>query len=135
MWWKLTQSGHLSGPVKGHFTRYSLSIRMTHSFLCVSETNYRATILVCSPRTYSSCCSSCHSQIGQEVLYRGPSLIRNDHPLGPYLWPMPRILVGSSGGGRFLVGEVPLYQVYQAQDTGRAQTSEAVWRISTISSS
>jgi len=30
------------------------------------------------------------------------------HPLGPYHRPMPRVLGGSSGGGRFLMCEVPL---------------------------
>ena len=30
-------------------------------------------------------------------------------PLGPYRRPMTRVLGGSSGGGRFLMGEVPLY--------------------------
>ena len=29
-------------------------------------------------------------------------------PLGPYRRPMPRVLGGSEGGGRFLMGEVPL---------------------------
>ena len=29
-------------------------------------------------------------------------------PLGPYRRPMPRVLGGSQGGGRFLMGEVPL---------------------------
>ena len=30
-------------------------------------------------------------------------------PVGPYRRPMPRVLGGSSGVGRFLIGEVPLY--------------------------
>ena len=30
-------------------------------------------------------------------------------PLEPYLTPMTRVIGGSSGGGRFLMGEVPLY--------------------------
>ena len=30
-------------------------------------------------------------------------------PLGPYLRPLPRVLEGSKEGGRFLMGEVPLY--------------------------
>ena len=33
---------------------------------------------------------------------------RNAPPLGPYCRPMPRSLRGSYGGGRFLMGEVPL---------------------------
>ena len=44
-----------------------------------------------------------------ESNYRGTSLIRNRHPLGPYRRPLPRVLVGGSyGDGRFLMGEVPL---------------------------
>ena len=31
-------------------------------------------------------------------------------PPGPYRRPMPRVLGGSWGGGRFLMGEVPLYE-------------------------
>ena len=30
-------------------------------------------------------------------------------PLGPYLRPMPRVLGGTSRGGRFLMGDVPMY--------------------------
>ena len=41
--------------------------------------------------------------------HRGTSLIRTRNPLGPYRRPMPRALGGSQGGGRFLMGEVPLY--------------------------
>ena len=41
--------------------------------------------------------------------YRGNSLIRNRHPVGPYRRPMPRVLGGSYGGGRFLVDKMPLY--------------------------
>ena len=43
----------------------------------------------------------------------GTSLItdmRNHLPPGPYHRPMPGILRGSRRGGRFLMGEVPLYQ-------------------------
>ena len=29
-------------------------------------------------------------------------------PLGPYSRPMPRVVGGSQGGGRFFMGEVPL---------------------------
>ena len=43
-------------------------------------------------------------------LYRGTSLTRKRTPLGPYSRPMPRVLGGSWGGGRFLMGEVPLYR-------------------------
>ena len=41
-------------------------------------------------------------------LYRANSLIRKRQPLGPYRRPMSRVLRGSSGGLRFLMGEVPL---------------------------
>ena len=40
--------------------------------------------------------------------YRGTSLIRKRNPLGPYRRPMPRVLGGSSGGGHFLMGKIPL---------------------------
>ena len=35
--------------------------------------------------------------------------MKNSAPLGPYSRPMPWVLGGSKGGGRFLVSEVPLY--------------------------
>ena len=41
-------------------------------------------------------------------LYRGTSLTKQRTPLGPYRRLMPRVLRGSEGGGRFLMGEVPL---------------------------
>jgi len=34
--------------------------------------------------------------------YRGTSLIRNRHPVGPYCRTMPRPCLGSRGGGGFL---------------------------------
>ena len=40
--------------------------------------------------------------------YRGTSLTRKRTLLGPYRGPMPRVLGGSEGCGRFLMGEVPL---------------------------
>ena len=43
--------------------------------------------------------------------YRGTSLARKRTPVGPYRRPMSRVLVGSKGGGRFLMGEVTLYEV------------------------
>ena len=39
----------------------------------------------------------------------GTSLIRKRTPLGPFHRPMPRVLGGSLGVGRFLMGEVTLY--------------------------
>jgi hypothetical protein len=40
--------------------------------------------------------------------YRGASLIRKHHPVGPYSRTMPKSLVGSWGGRHFLMGELPL---------------------------
>ena len=40
---------------------------------------------------------------------RGTSLTRKRTPLAPYRRPMPRVLGRSWEGGRFLMGEVPLY--------------------------
>jgi hypothetical protein len=37
------------------------------------------------------------------------SLTKKINPLGPYRRPMPRVLGGSQGGGRFLMGEIPLH--------------------------
>ena len=39
---------------------------------------------------------------------QGTQLIRKRTPLGLYRRPMPRVLGGSQGGGRFLMGEIPL---------------------------
>jgi len=50
-------------------------------------------------------------------VYRGTSLVRNRHLLGPYSRPMARALWWSQGGGSFLwaryplMGEVPLYRI------------------------
>ena len=41
--------------------------------------------------------------------YRGASLVRKRNPLGPYCRPLRRVLRGSWGGARFVMGEVPLY--------------------------
>ena len=40
--------------------------------------------------------------------HRATSLMRKRIPLGPYRRPVPRVIGGSWGGGRFLVGEVAL---------------------------
>ena len=45
----------------------------------------------------------------QGQTYRGTLLTRKHPPLGPYHRPMPRVVGGSQGGGRFLMGEMPLY--------------------------
>ena len=41
-------------------------------------------------------------------MYRGTFLIRKRSALELYRRPMPRVLGGSQGVGRFLMGEVPL---------------------------
>ena len=41
--------------------------------------------------------------------YRCTSLIRKRTPSGPYCRPMPRVIGGCLGDGRFLMGEEPLY--------------------------
>ena len=43
------------------------------------------------------------------AVYRGTSLVRKRTPLGPYRRPIPKVLGGSEGDGRFLMGEVTLY--------------------------
>ena len=52
------------------------------------------------------------------------TLIRNSADPGPYRRPMPRVLGGSYGGGRFLVGEVSLHG---AQEWLQGRDS---WRVS-----
>jgi len=47
-----------------------------------------------------------------EVWYKGTSVTRKRPPPGPYRRPMRRVLGGVQGGGRFFVGEVPLYKVF-----------------------
>ena len=42
-------------------------------------------------------------------MYRGTSLIKELTPLGPFCRPMPQVLGGSEGSGRFLISEAPLY--------------------------
>ena len=42
-------------------------------------------------------------------VYIGTSLARIRALLGPCRRPVPRVLGGALGGGRFLMGEVPLY--------------------------
>ena len=44
-----------------------------------------------------------------EMPNTGPLLPRKRIPLGIYRRPTPRVLGGSKGSGRFLMGEVPLY--------------------------
>ena len=42
---------------------------------------------------------------------QGTSLLKKRTPLGPCRGPVPRVRGGSLGGGRFLMGEEPLYTV------------------------
>ena len=61
-------------------------------------------------------------EIGQylpQTLYRGTSLTRKRTPLGPCRGPMPRVLGGSKGGCRFLMGEVPLHSMCVVSSVGR----------------
>ena len=44
--------------------------------------------------------------------FRGTSLTRKRLPIGPFRRLMPRVLGGSFGGGRFLMGEAPLYRLF-----------------------
>ena len=53
-------------------------------------------------------CSLNRAAGAPEGHYRGTSLIRKRTPLGPCRRPMPRVVGGSQGGGRFLMSEVPL---------------------------
>ena len=42
-------------------------------------------------------------------MHRSTSITKERTLLGPYRTHMPRVLGVSQGGGRFLMGEVPLY--------------------------
>ena len=48
-------------------------------------------------------------------LYRGISRIRKHIPLAPYRRSMRRVAGGSKGGGRFLMGEVPLHSMAETR--------------------
>ena len=56
--------------------------------------------------------------------YRGSSLVRKRAPLGPYSRPLPRVLWRSSGGGRFLLGEVPLYRGPGKRSSGAIESKK-----------
>jgi len=72
--------------------------------------------------------------------YRGTSLIRNRHSVGPYSRTMLRLLWRSWGGGQFLMSEVPLYRVrgypdIRARDVTTAEfcrVSQATFRQLTL---
>ena len=51
-----------------------------------------------------------HNRIRRNLLrpYKGTSPIKKLTPLGPYRRPMPRVLGGFQGGGRFVMSEAPL---------------------------
>jgi len=58
-----------------------------------------------------------HAHASFEGAYRASSLRINRKTLGPYSRTMPRVLGGSSRGGRFLMGEVTLHCRTQWQRT------------------
>jgi len=64
---------------------------------------------------------SCSSSRPHTYPYRGTSLIRKRTPLGPYCRPMPRVLGGSYGGGRFRMREVPLYPHPAIRSSSRSE--------------
>ena len=51
-------------------------------------------------------------------IYRGSSLIRKRHPVGPYRRIMPRDLQRSWGGLHFLMSEVPVYRRVRRERRG-----------------
>ena len=55
--------------------------------------------------------------------YRGTLPTSKRTPLGPYRRPVPKVLGGSYGGGRFLMSEVPLYLLMNAFIPGRLHQS------------
>jgi len=59
--------------------------------------------------------------------YRGTSLTSKRTPLGPYRRLMSRVLGGSSGDGRFLMGEVPLYQTRLMSSLSREHDTVGTW--------
>ena len=63
--------------------------------------------------------------MSEVALYRNASLIRNRTPLGPYHSLVPMVLEESEGGGRFLMGKVPL-QVYVQTSRAVAETAPRV---------
>ena len=50
----------------------------------------------------------CPPMLGARRAYWGTSLTRKRTPPGPYRRPIPSVQGGSCGGGRFLMGQVPL---------------------------
>ena len=53
------------------------------------------------------------------LCFRGPSLITNCPPLGPYRRPMPGALGESQGEGLFLMHEVTLYRYRRVPHAAR----------------
>jgi len=58
-------------------------------------------------------------------IYKGTSLIRKRTPLGPYRRPMPRVLWGSQGGGRFPMWRSTPASPFEDCMCLRANTSES----------
>ena len=55
------------------------------------------------------------------MIYRGTVLIRNSPPLGSYSRNVPRVLGESWDGGRFLMSEVPLYDITDMHGAGEVR--------------
>ena len=91
---------------------------MPTSALAVSQHRLDAAIAVCVRGLVESCTvpqlqapktfGGGRFLVSELSLHRGSSLIINSTPLGTYSRTMSRVLGGSWGGGRFLMGEVPL---------------------------
>ena len=58
----------------------------------------------------------------------GTALTRKRTPLGPYRRPLPWVLRGSKEGGRFLMGEVPLYSMVVTERDVNAPPRQVVHR-------
>ena len=58
---------------------------------------------------YAGCRRSDPGSVRDACGYLGTSLVRKHTPLGPFRRPMSRVIGGSWGSGRFLIGELPLH--------------------------
>ena len=89
------------GPVRpeaGHYVRQARRVPQAHLARGGPNRPEARGWGVLSPQHSSGCCVPCMCT----------SLTRKRTSLGPYRRPMPRVQGGSQGGGRFLMGEVPL---------------------------
>ena len=92
-------------PLLHHPSQEALHPPPTHSKTIFSE---KHAIYILQKYTALSLSTSHARIITGTDAYRGTSPIKNAPPLGPYSRPIPRVLGGSWGGGRFLMSEVPL---------------------------